>query len=152
MWRLEGRKFEEKRISSHLEYFPTKLIEIGPTSLSLQLWDPSGSEAFSLLFSPFYRNTDGCFIVFDICAPGTFIRVQEWFDEVSAHCGGVVKVLVGNKCDLDGERKVSFAEAEGFAQQLGMTYIETSAKDGTNVKEMLVHIARLLQANNQPNN
>jgi hypothetical protein len=44
-------------------------------------------------------------------------------------------ILVGNMADREEERKVSFAEAEAFAHARGMTYIEVSARTGTNVSE-----------------
>lgn len=44
-------------------------------------------------------------------------------------------VLVGNKCDLEDARSVSAERASAVAEQLGYPYVETSAKDGTNIKE-----------------
>ena len=44
-------------------------------------------------------------------------------------------VLVGNKCDLEEARSVSVERASAVAEQLGYSYVETSAKDGTNIKE-----------------
>ena len=44
-------------------------------------------------------------------------------------------VLVGNKCDLEDARAVSAEKASLVAEQLGFPYVETSAKDGTNIKE-----------------
>lgn len=37
-------------------------------------------------------------------------------------------LLVGNKCDLAGRRKVPLAECQSRAQQWGVPYVETSAK------------------------
>ena len=42
-------------------------------------------------------------------------------------------LLVGNKCDLENKREVSFQEGEEFANFNEMEFIETSAKTGKNV-------------------
>lgn len=46
----------------------------------------------------------------------------------------VLIFLVGNKTDLEDKRVVSQEEGEKHAQQLGVNFIETSAKAGYNVK------------------
>lgn len=52
----------------------------------------------------------------------------------------IAKVLVGNKLDLESERVVSKSEAQKIAQEHGMAYFETSAKDNINIQEVLYHI------------
>lgn len=46
----------------------------------------------------------------------------------------IIVVLVGNKCDLEDSREVAYEEAEEYARQHGMAFIETSALDSTNVE------------------
>ena len=46
-------------------------------------------------------------------------------------------VLVGNKCDLDRERQVSFKEGEAIAKSWGVPFFESSAKDDKNVAESI---------------
>jgi GTPase SAR1 family protein len=47
-------------------------------------------------------------------------------------------VVVGNKVDLEAQRKVWGDEAGKFADEIGATCcIETSAKSGFNIKELL---------------
>lgn len=46
-------------------------------------------------------------------------------------------LLVGNKGDLHGKRKVSVAEAQAQAQQWNVHYVETSAKTRENVDKVL---------------
>lgn len=41
-------------------------------------------------------------------------------------------VLVGNKCDLNDQRKVSYQEAEEFAKSVNAKYYETSALNDMN--------------------
>lgn len=68
-----------------------------------------------------------------------------WLDEVHEHGNvQIVVVLVGNKADeeekyvaSDGRRQVTSEEAARVAKENGMAYIETSAKTGANVEEVL---------------
>lgn len=54
--------------------------------------------------------------------------------EVKKHAGNnVVKLLVGNKCDLESSRAVSKEEGEKFAQSLGISFFEASAKNNVNI-------------------
>lgn len=54
----------------------------------------------------------------------------------------VVKILIGNKCDLDGTREVSTDEGHELAKELDIMFLETSAKDNSNVEELFVDMAR----------
>src|SRR5690349_17574491 len=56
--------------------------------------------------------------------------------------GNVPLVLVGNKSDLATDRKVGSEEAEELAQTFGCSYVETSAKDGTNSEQMFIQLVR----------
>lgn len=51
---------------------------------------------------------------------------------------GVLRILVGNKCDLDSQREVSFESAKELADKYGIGYIETSAKDTVNIDELFI--------------
>ena len=44
-------------------------------------------------------------------------------------------MLIGNKCDLESKREVSFQEGKEFAEKNGMKFIETSAKTNQKVSE-----------------
>lgn len=43
-------------------------------------------------------------------------------------------ILVGNKCDMEDERVISFERGKQLADQLGVEFFETSAKENINVK------------------
>ena len=56
-----------------------------------------------------------------------------------------VVVLVGNKCDLEAQRKVSYEEGQKAAEEYKMSYFETSAKDGININELFEWTSRELK-------
>ncbi len=77
----------------------------------------------------------------------SFSRVRRWIDEINKYCDdNVAKVLVGNKDDNDAnpiEKVVSTSDAQQYAQQMNLTFFETSAKDNKNVNEAFYAVTRL---------
>lgn len=59
----------------------------------------------------------------------------------------VCKVLVGNKCDLVQNRKVSKEEGEELAKSYGIPYIETSAKSNICVEDSFTTMASQIKKN-----
>ena len=117
----------------------------------------AGQEKFKTLTSSYYRGADGVIIVYSITDKQTFQNVSQWIKEITDYAPeNVVKLLIGNKSDLEMERKVSTDEAQQFAQRLRVNFLEASAKTSSNVEEMFVKITKELITNNtaaqnQPN-
>uniref|UniRef100_A0A2C9JT05 SOCS box domain-containing protein n=1 Tax=Biomphalaria glabrata TaxID=6526 RepID=A0A2C9JT05_BIOGL len=89
---------------------------------------------FRAIVSSFYRGANGLIIVFDVCDLTSFERVPYWIDEASRYGDpSCIKLLVGNKVDKVNDRQVTSAQAQSLADQFGMQYIETSAKEAHNV-------------------
>merc|ERR1719379_1965278 len=94
----------------------------------IQVWDTAGQEKFQSVTTHHYRGTDGVMIVYDITSQGSFYNVGRWLAEVRDNTDeGVPIILVGNKIDIASRRTVDPAEAQAFAAEEGMTYLETSA-------------------------
>ena len=80
-------------------------------------------------------------IAFDITNLESFENVKTWMNSIYKHADpSIAKVLVGNKIDLEDQRCVSKAEATKIAQEHGMDYFETSARDNINIQELLQYI------------
>ncbi|MBN3283406.1 RB39B protein, partial [Polyodon spathula] len=92
----------------------------------------------------YYRNSVGGLLLFDITNRRSFQNVHEWLEEARSHVQPhqIVFVLVGHKCDLDGQRQVSRQEAEKLAGSYGMRYVETSARDAINVEKAFTELTR----------
>merc|ERR1711973_634974 len=56
-------------------------------------------------------------------------------------CENVNKLLVGNKCDLTNKKVVDYTSAKEYADQLGIPFLETSAKNVTNVEQAFMTMA-----------
>ncbi|XP_033836948.1 ras-related protein Rab-39B-like [Periophthalmus magnuspinnatus] len=127
--------------------FYVHFLEVEPgVRVKLQFWDTAGQERFRSVTRSYYRNSVGGLLVFDMTNRASFEHIKEWHAEVCERVQPfkVVFVLVGHKGDLEenGERAVSRDEAEKLAGQLGMPYVETSAKTGQNVREAFEMVAR----------
>ena len=57
--------------------------------------------------------------------------------------------LIGNKCDLEAQRDVTFEEARQFAEENGLMFVEASAKTGDGVEEAFLETARKIYQNIQ---
>lgn len=69
--------------------------------------------------------------------------MRTWYANIEQHASeGVSKILVGNKCDHNEARVISTEQAQALADQLGVPYIETSAKSNINVEEAFITLAR----------
>jgi len=144
--RFADNTFTESFISTIGVDFKIRTLEIDGNTVKLQIWDTAGQERFRTITSSYYRGAHGIIVVYDVTNPETFNNVQKWLQEIERYaCETVHKLLVGNKCDLVSERKVSSDDAREFADQLNLVFLETSAKDSTNVEEAFSKMARSIK-------
>ena len=121
----------------------TKEVFISDTLCTLQLWDTAGMEKFASLGVAFYRGADVCVLCFDLTNAATLDHVLKWKDEFNVHANpsqDFTFVCVGNKCDAK-ERVISHDQAVLFCKQHHMQYMESSAKENINVKEIFELVA-----------
>uniref|UniRef100_A0A4W3I4T9 RAB41, member RAS oncogene family n=1 Tax=Callorhinchus milii TaxID=7868 RepID=A0A4W3I4T9_CALMI len=111
------------------------------SNVRLQLWDTAGQERFRSLIPSYIRDSTIAVVVYDITNLNSFQQTSKWIDDVRTERGSdVIIMLVGNKTDLADKRQVSMEEGERKARELNVMYIETSAKAGYNVKQVLIDI------------
>ena len=106
----------------------------------LKIYDTAGQEKYRSLIKKYYQGTDGIILVFDLTNENSFNKLKSWINEVSDNTEKAQIILVGNKADLI-ERKIDEETAENFAKQRDMKYIETSAKEGTNILLLFEELA-----------
>jgi GTPase SAR1 family protein len=108
---------------------------------NLDIFDFSGGERFHTMVLPYLSNALRTGIVFDDGDRFTFEAVPRWLADVKQYASPDVTVLlIGNKADLTSNRPVSRAEAEAFAAQAGIGYIEVSAQSNENIDEAFVKL------------
>ena len=125
--------------------FKVKSLEIENKSIKLQIWDTAGQERFRNVISSYFKGAHGILLIFDITSRDSFKELENWLAEVEKNASTqILKILIGNKCDLEEEREISKDEGEAFAMRNGMQYIETSAKINTNVNEAFEALSKIM--------
>lgn len=116
--------------------FATRSIPIADKIVKAQIWDTAGQERYRAITSAYYRGAVGALLVYDITKKNTFESVERWLKELKDHADDkIVVMLVGNKCDLTDERQVTVDEGAATAAKFGLSFLETSALEATNVDE-----------------
>ena len=125
--------------------FLSKTMYLEDRTVRLQLWDTAGQERFRSLIPSYIRDSSVAIVVYDITNDASFKQVPKWIEDVRAERGtDVIIMLVGNKTDLSDKREVSTEEGEKKANEMGVMFIETSAKAGYNVKQLFRRVAAAL--------
>jgi len=123
---------EEARTTIGVE-FGHKTIKLDEKIIKAQIWDTAGQDRFKALTRGYYRGAVGGLLVYSVTDRISFEHLEKWLEELTNHADpGILVMLVGNKADLQNDRKVTTQEGKDFAQKNGLSFIETSAKTGSN--------------------
>ncbi|CAH6790482.1 Rasef [Phodopus roborovskii] len=129
--------------------FHMKTLIVDGERTVLQLWDTAGQERFRSIAKSYFRKADGVLLLYDVTCEKSFLNVREWVDMVEDGAHRTVPImLVGNKADLhdtanaEKQKCISAYLGEKLAMTYGALFCETSAKDGSNVVEAVLHLAR----------
>jgi len=126
--------------------FHTKELPLENKTITLQIWDTAGQERFQSLGNAFYRGADACIMVYDITDESSFDEISVWkkkFEEQTSieDPSQYPFLLLGNKSDLKDQRRVDTQKAQEYAARCSMSFYETSAKTGDNIKVAMEKIA-----------
>jgi len=145
--RFADDTYTESYISTIGVDFKIRTVELDGKTIKLQIWDTAGQERFRTITSSYYRGAHGIIIVYDITDVESFNNVRQWLFEIDRFASEHVnKLLVGNKSDLVNKRVVTKETATEFAEGLGIPFLETSAKNSTNVEEAFLTMAAQIKA------
>mmetsp|Transcript_84034 Transcript_84034/g.162158 ORF Transcript_84034/g.162158 Transcript_84034/m.162158 type:complete len:203 (+) Transcript_84034:73-681(+) len=141
--RFADDTYTESYISTIGVDFKIRTFEQDGKTVKLQIWDTAGQERFRTITSSYYRGAHGIIIVYDVTDKESFNNVKHWVQEIEKYAAdGVNKLLVGNKCDLSSKKVVSYDEAKDLADELGIQFMETSAKNSHNVESAFQTMAK----------
>ncbi|RZC51694.1 hypothetical protein C5167_020120 [Papaver somniferum] len=119
-----------------------RTVEQDGKTIKLQIWDTAGQERFRTITSSYYRGAHGIIVVYDVTDQESFNNVKQWLSEIDRYASeNVNKLLVGNKCDMTTNRVVSYETGKAFADEIGIPFLETSAKNSTNVEQAFMTMA-----------
>tara|TARA_B100002019_G_C21146418_1_gene535908 strand:- start:101 stop:697 length:597 start_codon:yes stop_codon:yes gene_type:complete len=139
-------EFQEPTIGAA---FSSKSITLNDNNIVFEIWDTAGQERYRSLAPMYYRSATVAVIVYDITNKDSFYGAKMWIEELKRKGpDDCLKILVGNKCDLNHDRKVIQKDVYDYVYENDLLYFETSAKKNINVNSMFEKIAgELLQKN-----
>ncbi|XP_041833774.1 EF-hand calcium-binding domain-containing protein 4B [Melanotaenia boesemani] len=141
----EGRFHPSTTATVGIDY-SVKTLTLDNMQIAMQLWDTAGQERYRSITKQFFRKADGVVVMYDVTVEESFKDVRPWLINVQEAAGeGIPILLLGNKMDMERERKVSFKDAEQLAVESSVFFFEVSAYTGKNVTESLTHLARVLK-------
>jgi Ras-related protein Rab-6A len=126
--------------------FMTFNLKLNDKIIKFQIWDTCGQEIYKSLISNFYRNSSLAVLVYSIDNKESFNHIENWLNDLKSQANEDVRIfLVGNKADLEEERKVTKEEGEKYKLDYNLDlFMETSAKTGQNARNVLIEAAKIL--------
>jgi Ras-related protein Rab-1A len=106
----------------------------------IHLWDTAGQERFKSLTVNYLHNSHGFLFIYDITNKNSFDNIINWINlSFDNNKNSVINFLIGNKCDQNSSRKVEESEAQQFAKDKNLIYLETSAKSDENIQKLFYY-------------
>lgn len=141
-------QFQQEHKSTIGADFHTKELPLKDKTITLQIWDTAGQERFQSLGNAFYRGADACILVYDITDESSFTAIHDWkkkFEEQCQidDCKSFPFLLLGNKEDMEQQRRVKPEDGQQCARDCSMIFYETSAKTGNNIQKAFEEIATI---------
>jgi Ras-related protein Rab-21 len=144
--RFINNTFDEECVSTQKAtmYANTK-VEVGDTTADVSIWDTAGQERYHALGPIYYRDAHGAVLAYDITDKDSFDKVKVWLKELHQVVGENIQVVVvGNKIDLERERKVPKKDAEEWAAQHNAQHFQCSAKLGLKVSDAFTSLVKTI--------
>lgn len=113
-------------------------IEVDGVKVKLQIWDTPSQSMFKSISSSYIKGSKIIWLVYDCCNRSTFDKVIDYMKGINQFQDKIPDsyiCLVANKCDLVEGRVVSSEEGKAYAAELGLNYVECSAKDFDMIKK-----------------
>lgn len=140
-------EYDDRQVSTLQASYLDKRLMVDNTKVQLSLWDTAGQERFHALGPIYYRDADGALLVYDITDEESFKKVRTWVRELRRIVGDDIDIsIAGNKVDLHRNRKVNEEEAKRYAESVGASHFNTSAKLNRGLEDVFVELTkRMLQ-------
>ena len=141
-------KFEAKGLATLGVDVRYKLITMDNKKIRLDIWDTAGQERFKNIAKNYFKGAHGVIFVFDVNKKKSTEKLKFWLDNANENASkDLVKAMVGNKIDIQGNREVELDQMKSLGNKFNMEVFEASAKDGTGVHEIFTYLVTNLIKN-----
>lgn len=128
--------------------FKIRTAELDGQTAKFQVWDTAGQERFKTITIAYYRSAMGFLLTYDVTDEKSFQSIRTWYQDVKNNAReNVEMILVGNKKDMADKRVVSYEQGKALADELGIPFMEASAKTAEGVDEAFLQLARMVKDN-----
>ena len=138
--RFKGDSFHERYLPTFLPYYCIiEDFQINSKNKFI-VYDTSGQVKLRSSTYRYIREADIIILVYDVTDQESFYDLNKWIKdikEINNWNEFIIGILIGNKCDMEDKRVISFRQGSEFANNNGLEYIETSAKENINIHEIL---------------
>ena len=132
---IKGEFNSEYQITIGLSFGDKHLI-YNNTDYLIQIFDTAGQEQFKSIIRGYYQGAAVAMAVYDITKEESFEKVKGWIKDCQEFAPSTaILCLIGNKCDLEKERKIEKERGEKLANEYDMLFFETSALSGKGINE-----------------
>ena len=134
--RFTENKFEKNYLATVGIDYQIKIITIKEKQYKLCFYDTVGEEKYRSITLNVIKDAQGILLMYDITIINSFDSIPNWIKSIKDVKGSdFPMVLVGNKIDLESERKITKEQGEKFAKENGIEFFEISNKNGINIQE-----------------
>ena len=120
-----------------------KVLDINGKKVKYLIWDTAGEDRMKTMTYAYYRGCHVVLIVYDVTSKKSFENVTTWVECVDKFAkSNVLRILVGNKTDLEDKRVISKEEGKKLAEENGLKFYEISAKTMNGLVEMFEDVAK----------
>ena len=106
--------------------------------------DTTSRDELSALRDSIIKVAEGFIIVYSITDCNSLHEAKEHYDKILRvkNQDDIPILLCGNKCDLSQDRVISKEKGEEIAKEWRIPFLETSAKENTNIQNAFCQIVR----------
>jgi small GTP-binding protein len=136
--------FDPNRPSTIKAGYYAKKLDTSAGVIELNLWDTAGQEEYHAVAPIYYKGAQAALLAYSVVDDGSFDRMRQWHQELRQILGTAVKiVVVANKVDLPA-RVIPASRGVEYAQSIGCTHFEVSAKTGQGLDMLFSYLAEEL--------
>lgn len=107
----------------------------------LNIWDLDGSDEFKTLRNNFYKSVEGFIAFFDLTNMNSYVNLKEWIEKAKEYRPESDIVLVGNKCDLENNKKISNKDTPDNFNNV-IAYCKISVKKDLDTSSPILYLLR----------